>query len=99
MWVGMVHPETPLSITGESVLRKCLTIKGIHNYTPAHLASALHFLEQHHAQFPFDRLVSPPLPLIELPKAIDLTLSRSWLRVAIAPNSWKVSTFFLSCVT
>ena len=29
LFVGMVHPDTALNITGEQIIRKCLTIKGI----------------------------------------------------------------------
>ena len=28
MFIGMVHPNSKLDITGEQIIRKCLTIKG-----------------------------------------------------------------------
>lgn len=85
VWAGMVHPETALSLTGEAVLRKCLTIRGVHNYAPAHLVAGLDFLQSQQTRLPFDRLVSPPLPLESLNEALTLSASRRWLRVSIAP--------------
>lgn len=85
LWAGMVHPETPLELTGEAVLRKCLTLRGVHNYAPRHLAQALAFLARHHQRLPFHLLTSPPLPLEELDRGLQLTRSREWLRVAIKP--------------
>ncbi len=85
VWAGMVHPETPLDLTGEAVVRKCLTVRGVHNYAPQHLAAALHFLVQKHGTLPFEKLVSPPLPLDRLNEAMALSQQRGWLRVAVAP--------------
>lgn len=85
VWAGMVHPETRLDLTGEAVLRKCLTIRGVHNYAPEHLEEGLRFLAEHQHRLPFDRLVSPPLPLDRLQDAIDLTRTRQWMRVSVQP--------------
>ena len=85
LWAGMVHPETKLDLTGEAVLRKCLTLRGVHNYAPHHLAAGLDFLAQNHTRLPFEKLTSPPLPLEQLNEGIELTRSRQWQRVAIQP--------------
>lgn len=85
IWAGMVHPETPLAITGEQVVRKCLQIRGVHNYTPRDLAAAVRFLQETHRQFPYEQLVSPPVPLEQLDAALALARSREWLRVAVRP--------------
>src|SRR5690606_12582958 len=66
VWAGMVHPETRLDLTGEAVLRKCLTLRGVHNYAPHHLAAGLDFLARHHSHLPFEKLTSPALPLEQL---------------------------------
>jgi hypothetical protein len=81
----MVHPETRLDLTGEAVIRRCLTIRGFHNYAPRHLATSLDFLAKAGRTLPFDRLVSPPLPLASLEEAFALTRTRRWQRVAVAP--------------
>ena len=85
VWAGMVHPETKLDLTGEAVLRKCLTVRGVHNYAPHHLASGLDFLAQNHTQLPWEKLTSPPLRLEQLNEGLDLTRRRQWQRVAIQP--------------
>jgi threonine dehydrogenase-like Zn-dependent dehydrogenase len=85
VWAGMVHPETRLDLTGEAVIRRCLTIRGFHNYAPRHLATSLDFLAKAGRTLPFDRLVSPPLPLASLEEAFALTRTRRWQRVAVAP--------------
>jgi putative phosphonate catabolism associated alcohol dehydrogenase len=85
VWAGMVHPETRLDLTGEAVLRKCLTVRGVHNYAPEHLGAGLDFLAQNMGRLPFEKLVSPPLPLEKLDDAIALTRERVWQRVSVKP--------------
>lgn len=85
VWAGMVHPETKLDLTGEEVLRKCLTLRGVHNYAPQHLKTGLDFLAKNHGLLPFAKLTSPPLPLEQLNEAIALTRTRQWQRVAVQP--------------
>lgn len=85
VWAGMVHPETKLDLTGEAVLRKCITVRGVHNYAPEHLALGLDFLAANHSRIPFEKLVSPPLPLDKLNDAFVLTRERVWQRVSVQP--------------
>ncbi len=85
VWAGMVHPETPLALIGEEVVRKCIEIRGVHNYAPADLERALTFLVETRSLFPYHKLVSPPLPLVQLDAAVALSQRREWLRVAIRP--------------
>lgn len=85
VWAGMVHPETKLDLTGEAVLRKCLTLRGVHNYAPQHLADGLDFLAANHTRLPFEKLTSPALLLEKLNEGLELTRSRQWQRVAIQP--------------
>lgn len=85
-WVGMVHPDTRLDLTGEQVIRKCLTIRGTHNYAPRHLAAAVEFLAMRGSELPWANIVSPPLALGELEAALELARSGQWPRVAIRPN-------------
>lgn len=59
-FAGMVHPDSNLSfLTGETIIRKCLTIRGVHNYTPWNLEEAIHFLHEFRDELPFDSVVSP----------------------------------------
>ena len=80
---GMVHPDSALSLTGESLIRKCLTLRGFHNYAPRHLMSAINFLDRHRDTHPWESLVSPPMPLSRLEEAFALAQSGRWCRVAV----------------
>ena len=82
----MVHPKTQFSITGEQIIRKCLTIKGVHNYDKVHLDRAVDFLQKSINKFPFDKLVSPQTFLLKnLPNAIDEAISKKYPRVCVIP--------------
>jgi threonine dehydrogenase-like Zn-dependent dehydrogenase len=84
--VGMVHPESALNLTGEAIIRGCVTLRGIHNYGPRHLDRAVAFLGGLH-DVPWGSLVSPPLPLERMNEAVALATSGRWARVALATNS------------
>jgi putative phosphonate catabolism associated alcohol dehydrogenase len=84
-FAGMVHPDSALEITGETIIRRCLTLRGFHNYAPRHLESAVAFLRslQPAAAGPWSSLISPPVPLERLNEAMSLAASRRWARVAV----------------
>ena len=81
--VGMVHPDSRLDLTGEQIIRKCLTVYGIHNYGPEHLEQAVQFLEQTVNTFPYESLVSAPVPLQQLAQGIELARTQQWSRVSV----------------
>lgn len=83
---GLVHPDSALQLTGETLIRKCLTLRGTHNYQPRHLEAAIAFLSLHRETFPWETLVSPPMPLQRLEEAFALAESGRWARVAIDPS-------------
>ena len=85
-FVGMVHPDTHIGVTGEQIIRKCLTIRGVHNYSPRHLDEAVAFLQQTAGQHPYDELVSPPLSLSDLQDAVDLARTQRFARVSVRPT-------------
>jgi putative phosphonate catabolism associated alcohol dehydrogenase len=84
--VGMVHPQSALNLTGEAIIRGCVTLRGIHNYAPRHLDRAVAFLREL-GDLPWASLVSPPLPLGRMNEAVALATSRRWARVSLATNS------------
>ncbi len=81
--VGMVHPDSLLKLTGEVLIRKCLTLQGTHNYSPVDLADAVAFLEGPGQTLPWDQLVSPSLPLSAIEDALALATLGRWARVAL----------------
>ncbi|MBT3346251.1 MAG: alcohol dehydrogenase catalytic domain-containing protein [Gemmatimonadetes bacterium] len=86
VFVGMVHPDSQLPLTGEQVIRKCLRIRGVHNYGPCHLDEGVRFLEFLGDDDRLQRLVSPPRPLAELANAFEEARQQQWLRVSITPD-------------
>ena len=82
---GLVHPNSQLSLTGEQIIRKCLTMYGVHNYAPGHLDEAVQFLEKTADRYPYKSLVSPPFPLNRLNDAFAEAEKQQWCRVAVRP--------------
>ena len=83
--VGMVHPQSAIELTGEALIRNCVTLQGFHNYAPRHLEQAIGFLREQLDSYPWARLVSPPRPLQHLDEAFVEAAARRWHRVAVAP--------------
>lgn len=84
-WAGMVHPASRVDLTGEQVIRKCLTVRGTHNYAPRHLSAAMEFLLRHGRRLALDEVVSVPFALDALQAAIDLARVGTHARVAVRP--------------
>lgn len=82
-FVGMVHPHSQLELTGEQIIRKHLTLFGIHNYAPRHLDEAVAFLARTYHRYPYVDLVSPSFALSELNQAVEAAQQGVWHRVSI----------------
>ena len=80
---GLVMPGSELAVEGNQVTRKYLTIKGIHNYNPAHLGKALKFLENHHRKYPYAELVGKIFPLDEINEALKIAAIGEYIRIGI----------------
>jgi len=82
---GLVNPDAFVSIDANQILRKLLTIRGVHNYHPRHLIEALDFVHQNRKRFPFHSLVDGKYKLEEVGKAMQDAADRKVLRAAIVP--------------
>lgn len=60
---GSVAPGPAVAVDPEAIVRKWLTIKGVHNYEPRHLAQAVAFLDDTGDTYPWSELVEPPVRL------------------------------------
>jgi alcohol dehydrogenase len=85
IWVGAVFPAPIADFSAERVVRKHLTIHGIHNYLPTDLSAALAFLADHHEHYPFAGLVSGSFPLSAIDAAFHHARQSAAFRVAIMP--------------
>jgi len=84
--IGAVFPAPPVPLSAESVVRRWLSIYGVHNYTPADLADALEFLTRNHGRFPLAELVTDTFTLAEAEAAFQHAIASRALRVAVLPK-------------
>jgi threonine dehydrogenase-like Zn-dependent dehydrogenase len=50
---GVVNPDAMVTLDANLLLRKMLTLRGVHNYHPRHLVEALDFVVAQRQRFPF----------------------------------------------
>jgi D-arabinose 1-dehydrogenase-like Zn-dependent alcohol dehydrogenase len=84
VWAGTVSPSEPVLVSPEVLVRRCLTITGVHNYSPQDLAAAVEFLAANHEKYPFAELVSKSFPLAEVNEAFRFAEVERPVRVALA---------------
>jgi len=83
--VGSVFPSAPIPVHLEQVVRRHLSIRGVHNYAPKHLLAAVQFLSEQHAQFPFAELVADWYPLDDVAQACEAARDPNHVRIGIRP--------------
>lgn len=81
--VGSVFPSAPVGLPMEIIVRKLLSIEGIHNYIPEDLAQALEFLNQTR-HLPWESLVGKWFKLSDVDLAFQLAQSPEYYRVGIS---------------
>lgn len=85
--VGAVFPAAPVPIALEQLVRRHLTLRGIHNYGPRHLRQAVEFLDRSHERYPFSELVAQWMPLTEIDRAFERAGDLDAIRVGVAPTA------------
>jgi len=83
--VGMVFPNANITFDTSVFVKKILTVKGIHNYAPRHLADAVGFVNNTKDKYPFKKLVSHTFGLDELDEAFKVSHERKAIRASIIP--------------
>ncbi|MFO0948606.1 MAG: zinc-binding dehydrogenase [Planctomycetota bacterium] len=83
--VGSVKKSRPVAIDPEQVIRRWITIHGVHNYTPTDLRTAVDFLTRFGEQYPFATLVEKTYSLTEVNAAIEMASRSRPFRVAVRP--------------
>jgi putative phosphonate catabolism associated alcohol dehydrogenase len=81
--VGSVAYCDPLAIDPEQIVRRMLTIRGVHNYLPGDLQAAVDFLDRQGQRYPFESLVIESYPLSEAEAAFRSAHSHPGERVAV----------------
>ncbi|MEI8214114.1 MAG: zinc-binding dehydrogenase [Planctomycetota bacterium] len=85
--VGAVFPSEPLPIVMERLVRRQISLIGIHNYGPEDLVAAVHFMQHAESKYPFAELVGPVFPLNEIDSAMNAARSSKNIRVCVRPTS------------
>ena len=83
VFVGATHPERPLQISAEQLIRNVHTLKGLHNYNEQDFIAAVDFMEQNHWRFPFASLIEDKFNLDTVNEAFDCGLKSGAYRVGI----------------
>jgi putative phosphonate catabolism associated alcohol dehydrogenase len=83
--VGSVFPVPPISLLPEQLVRRQLTLTGVHNYAPKHLAAAVAFLGQFQEKFPFRQLVTAWHPLAKAAEAFQVARESQAVRIGVRP--------------
>ena len=82
---GVVNPSSMVTLDANLLLRKMLTLRGVHNYHPRNLVEALDFVLANRGRYPFHDLVDGKYPLTRVGDAINDAAARRVLRAAIVP--------------
>jgi alcohol dehydrogenase len=82
--VGSTFPDVPVPVGVDQLVRRNLTIRGVHNYTPSDLRRAVEFLAVHHHSMPFAGLVAPWIPLRQIGHAFRTAALGHSLRVGVS---------------
>jgi alcohol dehydrogenase len=83
--VGTVSPGATFSYDACDIVRRQLTVKGIHNYDTKHLQMAVDFLSMTRNQFPFIDIVTRRVSLADTTKGMKIAESGEAIRVAVLP--------------
>jgi len=83
---GLVNPGASVTIDANMLVKRWITLRGIHNYHPRHLIQALDFVMANRNRFPFKQIVDSRFALKDLDDAFKKASERSVLRAAIVPE-------------
>lgn len=85
--VGSVFPDHPVPLDAESIVRRLVTIAGVHNYTGAELGAAVGFLAGRGRAYPFADAVGAVRALAEIDEALLAAAAPGApLRIGLVPG-------------
>lgn len=82
---GTTTPGNPIALDPNILVRRMLTLCGLHNYAPQDLITAVDFLERSAETFPFDDLCGNQYSLRDINEAFEAASGKSGRRVAVIP--------------
>ncbi|MFD1768332.1 zinc-binding dehydrogenase [Sphingobacterium suaedae] len=87
VFVGAVFKQRKTQIDAEQVIRKLLTIKGLHNYNYTDFSFAVDFMIAHGHKYPFARLIEKEYTLQQINDAFSFALHKKPIRAGIKINN------------
>ncbi|WP_241988579.1 alcohol dehydrogenase catalytic domain-containing protein [Cryobacterium sp. TMT1-3] len=84
--VGSVSPGEAVPLDPESIVRRLVTVRGVHNYTPDDLAQAVTYLSGAWHRHPFSALVGAIFDLSQADAALTLAATACHPRVGLSPQ-------------
>jgi putative phosphonate catabolism associated alcohol dehydrogenase len=82
---GTTTPGPPVPLNANDLMKRMLTITGLHNYAPEDLVAAIDFLVQTRGDFPYQDLIGESFPLTNLDQAFTAAASSPGVRVSVVP--------------
>jgi putative phosphonate catabolism associated alcohol dehydrogenase len=86
IWVGAVFKTRKIQLDSENLIRKLITIRGLHNYNFEDFVNGLNFVKRNWKRFPFESVVEKEFSLDDAEKAFEYALKYKPLRVGIRIN-------------
>jgi alcohol dehydrogenase len=83
--VGTVLTCPSVPLDPEMVVRRMLTIRGLHNYAPLDLVTAVDFLAAAQHRYPLASLIADSYPLDAINSAFRAATQRPGFRIAVCP--------------
>lgn len=82
---GTASPCAPVALDPQSLIRRMLTIRGLHNYAPRDLVTAIDFLANHASKLPLKQLHGGSFRLADIDLAFATAAAKPGTRVAVIP--------------
>jgi alcohol dehydrogenase len=83
VWIGAVFRTPGITIDPEKVIRRLLTIRGLHNYNYTDFEYAFDFMVTHWQRYPFLQAIEKEFPLAQAQQAFSYAVNNKPLRVGI----------------
>lgn len=83
VFIGAVFKQRKLEIDAEQMIRRILTIKGLHNYNYEDFSTAVDFIVQNFEKYPFLDLVEKEFSLDNVNEAFEYAVANKPIRVGI----------------
>ena len=86
VWIGAVFRARAVQVDAEQIVRKLLTVKGLHNYNYDDFVGAVDFMSRNHNRFPFEDVVAKEFILSDAQQAFEYAVKYKPLRVGVRIN-------------